>query len=603
MTLASSPTKSDYHSDYDDYDPIVEEVSNIESFDNFRNNFISNVDTEDETEKEDEEEVEDYDIINNNAKTDKILKNSEKKITKTAPTDIVSNKISETETEKEAEIEVGKEKTPVLTQDITDSETDQDKTPEIKQDKIPAIEKKINYYNNNDSIISDSIKEKEKEKEKEILKKIDQSEEYQEDSTFEIIYPKPDQKDTKTLEIKDQPILSDSIIQEDSLNKTLEFDESHFEDAIEPTNNSTNNSIKTRTKKIPILNNNSINIDNKDIEIENIDIDLLNKIMNTAHENDSFSFELNTDSSKDLIRASKTTTDSNSAPVSNSADATIDTSNDEDYQDIEDEQEEVSETATAPTTAPTTSAMKISRTYSSDLISNFDDLDLEYETFNGSVTDVVTKTGNNNRKDYLSRSDDDIEDEEVFKTSNKSLESITRDTTLESNDDSITNDENDVSNMTMKENDKSTTQSSSPLKGKKDVLNNNTNVNDSPVINDFEKLRKFSPHFTIKKTSSKIEMDTKVNEMTRQFNDLDHKIFKIERELNFLEDIIPKNISESRQSIEIKKLIFARSKLFERYESLKKERYMLSIKLNTRWKKLYGNDGEKTQFWIRNVTN
>ncbi|GME83726.1 unnamed protein product [[Candida] boidinii] len=107
--------------------------------------------------------------------------------------------------------------------------------------------------------------------------------------------------------------------------------------------------------------------------------------MNTAHENDSFSFELNTDSSKDLIRASKTTTDSNSAPVSNSADATIDTSNDEDYQDIEDEQEEVSETATAPTTAPTTSAMKISRTYSSDLISNFDDLDLEYETFNGSM--------------------------------------------------------------------------------------------------------------------------------------------------------------------------------------------------------------------------
>ncbi|GMF50644.1 unnamed protein product [[Candida] boidinii] len=108
--------------------------------------------------------------------------------------------------------------------------------------------------------------------------------------------------------------------------------------------------------------------------------------------------------------------------------------------------------------------MKISRTYSSDLISNFDDLDLEYETFNGSVTDVVAKTGNNNRKDYLSRSDDDIEDEEVFKTSNKSLESITRDTTLESNDDSITNDENDVSNMTMKENDKSTTQSSSSLK-------------------------------------------------------------------------------------------------------------------------------------------
>ncbi|GMF82752.1 unnamed protein product [[Candida] boidinii] len=106
--------------------------------------------------------------------------------------------------------------------------------------------------------------------------------------------------------------------------------------------------------------------------------------------------------------------------------------------------------------------MKISRTYSSDLISNFDDLDLEYETFNGSVTDVVTKTGNKS-KDYLSRLDDDIEDEEVFKTSNKSLESITRDTTLESND------ENDVSNMTVKENDKSNTESSPSQKLKENI--------------------------------------------------------------------------------------------------------------------------------------
>ncbi|GMF60077.1 unnamed protein product [[Candida] boidinii] len=168
--------------------------------------------------------------------------------------------------------------------------------------------------------------------------------------------------------------------------------------------------------------------------------------MNTAHENDSFSFELNTDSNKDpLATPAKNTIGSNSAPVSatitNSADATIDTSNDDDYQDIEEEQEDEIKVSASKTPAATTSPMKISRTYSSDLISNFDDLDLEYETFNGSVTDVVTKTGNKG-KDYLSRLDDDIEDEEVFKTSNKSLESITRDTTLESND------ENDVSNMT-----------------------------------------------------------------------------------------------------------------------------------------------------------
>ncbi|GME97265.1 unnamed protein product [[Candida] boidinii] len=165
MALSSSPTRSDSHSDFDDYDPIVEEVSHIESFDNFRNNFISNVDTEDETETEKEEEEEDYDIIDdddNNNETEKILKNSEKSSITLVPIEIISDKF--TETKAKAEIETENFENPVLTQNITDSETDQVKTPEIKQDTIPEIGKETNYTNNNnnsnkDSVITDSTQE------------------------------------------------------------------------------------------------------------------------------------------------------------------------------------------------------------------------------------------------------------------------------------------------------------------------------------------------------------------------------------------------------------------------------------------------------------
>ncbi|GME68248.1 unnamed protein product [[Candida] boidinii] len=228
MTLASSPTRSDSHSDFDDYDPIVEEVSHIESFDNFRNNFISNVDTEDETEKEEEEE--DYDLIDDddsNNETEKILKNSEKSSTTLVASQIISDKF--TETKAKAEIETENFENPVSTQNITDSATDQDKTPEIKQDTISEIGKETNYNNNNnknnnnkDSVITDSTQELKIELKKTIenTEKIEITES-QEDSTLEIIYPKQDQKDT-TLEIKDLSI-SDSTLQQDSFNTKIRY--------------------------------------------------------------------------------------------------------------------------------------------------------------------------------------------------------------------------------------------------------------------------------------------------------------------------------------------------------------------------------------------
>ncbi|GME71878.1 unnamed protein product [Ambrosiozyma monospora] len=59
-----------------------------------------------------------------------------------------------------------------------------------------------------------------------------------------------------------------------------------------------------------------------------------------------------------------------------------------------------------------------------------------------------------------------------------------------------------------------------------------------------------------------------------------------------------------KNSADFQKLEYAYEKLSDRYEDMKKERYNLSIKMNNKFKSVYGSTGAGTaQLWIRKVSS
>ncbi|ODV88135.1 hypothetical protein CANARDRAFT_26295 [[Candida] arabinofermentans NRRL YB-2248] len=265
-----------------------------------------------------------------------------------------------------------------------------------------------------------------------------------------------------------------------------------------------------------------------------------------------------------------------------------------------------------------------SRTFSSQLISNYDDLELEYETFSGSPSDLadkpkvekfeaapisvtppvpvsvsvsVTKPIKSTRlasephkyiDSYVSTEGDSL-------PPSKSLESLTCDTTAETEHDS-TLDNNAEQSLDQHVIENQEIPQLNVIKNR----NKDISVIDLAQI---EKYRRSSSHFTATKIASPV-IESKLEELNKQFDQLALKIHKIGKEIKFLDDIIPPSTSPTAdQSIEYQKLVYARSKLFKKAETLKKEKYELGIKLNNRFKKVYGvNGADKAQYWIRGVS-
>lgn len=131
-----------------------------------------------------------------------------------------------------------------------------------------------------------------------------------------------------------------------------------------------------------------------------------------------------------------------------------------------------------------------------------------------------------------------------------------------------------------------------------------------PTVVDFSKLnsyRRISSTISVTKvTNEKSDEQKKIDEMTREMKELTHNITKIRKELDVVDDLIPDTYEGSTiaKSMDYKKLKFAREKLYDKYETLKKEHYELEIKLNNKLKHVYGYNGaDRAQYFASNVVN
>lgn len=93
--------------------------------------------------------------------------------------------------------------------------------------------------------------------------------------------------------------------------------------------------------------------------------------------------------------------------------------------------------------------------------------------------------------------------------------------------------------------------------------------------------------------------------LQKQMEELNNKQIKLEREIAYLNTLIPNtfNGSELSQSMEFKKLTYAKGKLNDRLKSCNKERYELGIKISAITRSIYGDEGaDKAAFWVRKVS-
>ncbi|GMG21699.1 unnamed protein product [Ambrosiozyma monospora] len=192
------------------------------------------------------------------------------------------------------------------------------------------------------------------------------------------------------------------------------------------------------------------------------------------------------------------------------------------------------------------------RTYSSELVANHDDLELEYDTFSGSVasvtdkerTQTLTTLGGNSLPSNLAGSSGqeqyDYSNEGNYNNQdgNRSIDSLTYDTTLESEPQETTLE------MIHEKLSQSTSMSfqkamMSPSVGSElSALNSDETLKSN---NDMRSRTRTPSVFSVTKveTGKILTPEVKLDQLSKQFEYLNVKIIKIEKELQFLDEIMP----------------------------------------------------------------
>ncbi|KAG7878258.1 hypothetical protein KL905_003900 [Ogataea polymorpha] len=168
----------------------------------------------------------------------------------------------------------------------------------------------------------------------------------------------------------------------------------------------------------------------------------------------------------------------------------------------------------------------------------FSELELEYDKFNGSVADLADRAADN------------------------SMDSMTCETTNES----------EISSESIL------------------VVPKNRDSNTYPL--------RIASHFTASKRVPTPE-EHQLDELAKSKDELAVRVFKIGKEIAFLETIMPK----MERSVELDKLEYAKGKLEEMKEEFQRQQYTLSIKINRLEKKIYGAQGSKADYWVRGVSS
>ncbi|QPG76819.1 hypothetical protein FOA43_004213 [Brettanomyces nanus] len=234
---------------------------------------------------------------------------------------------------------------------------------------------------------------------------------------------------------------------------------------------------------------------------------------------------------------------------------------------------------------------QVAQTTSTPLLNEFTttkyhDLDLEFEKFNGSVSDFADLPQS---QVYL---DDSIQTNEPGPGfDNTTISKVSED----GNDYNLENIAPGVPKLTI-------------MKNRGDPTIDSSLITEEPSVVDFSKLnsyRRISSLLTVKKTSeTETKQAVKLHQLNKSMRKLSTKIHKLEREIDVVDQLIPETYDGSAlsQSLQYKKLNFARGKLEDKCEALKKKRYEMSILVNTKYKNFYGYNGaDRAQYWVSNV--
>lgn len=209
-------------------------------------------------------------------------------------------------------------------------------------------------------------------------------------------------------------------------------------------------------------------------------------------------------------------------------------------------------------------------------------LDLEYETFSGSVADFADSTNDQ----IANNGDDTSADSQNSEYSNINDSSITASTSAA---------------FSSKEKDETP-----QIKVAKRASKQNEDT-----VTDFSKIksyREISSGIKTKegKDNTLKQEDRKLQELTGRLKQLTAQINKLRREIEVVDELMPDTYEGSplAQSIDYKKLKFAREKLNEKREALKKKRYEFEIKMNNKLKRIYGSaDSDRAQYWAAKTRN
>lgn len=209
-------------------------------------------------------------------------------------------------------------------------------------------------------------------------------------------------------------------------------------------------------------------------------------------------------------------------------------------------------------------------------------LDLEYETFSGSVADFADSINDQ----IANNGDDTSADSQNSEYSNINDSSITASTSAA---------------FSSKEKDETP-----QIKVAKRASKQNEDT-----VTDFSKIksyREISSGIKTKegKDNTLKQEDRKLQELTGRLKQLTAQINKLRREIEVVDELMPDTYEGSplAQSIDYKKLKFAREKLNEKREALKKKRYEFEIKMNNKLKRIYGSaDSDRAQYWAAKTRN
>lgn len=209
-------------------------------------------------------------------------------------------------------------------------------------------------------------------------------------------------------------------------------------------------------------------------------------------------------------------------------------------------------------------------------------LDLEYETFSGSVADFADSINDQ----IANNGDDTSADSQNSEYSNINDSSITASTSAA---------------FSSKEKDETP-----QIKvAKRSSKQNEDTVTDFSKIKSY---REISSGIKTKegKDNTLKQEDRKLQELTGRLKQLTAQINKLRREIEVVDELMPDTYEGSplAQSIDYKKLKFAREKLNEKREALKKKRYEFEIKMNNKLKRIYGSaDSDRAQYWAAKTRN